>query len=539
MKPTVCDVGAHIPQLLPHNQRRGREIFFLTSKKLFLELTPEEVLLYDSVDGRRTVDDLEKMHPGAGDRLLKWHNDRILELIPPITPPATPHLVVIEPHMDDAALGIGGLLLHRRGRCRITILSVVTWSNFTAYLKLDLANVRDITKLRQQESALVAKLLGAEQRCLDWTDAPLRFWPVERWSQVTVERFNATGHIFVDLFPRAEEVSLIANRLMHTLSVLAPDELWIPMGVVDHVDHRTTRSACLLMLAEAGDRFSKLPVFMYEDVPHSSSVGRAPQIRAALAECGTHLVRCTEDITDVLTEKVRVVSVYASQFELSKMELRIREIAGGEGDAGKFVETYHRVEGARGLPPESHLSPDWGSLATLQTETRSLLADRTKWRRLTLLALPSGHLGRWKTDTESLMAAFPNAVLKVYASEEVAWQAEEGLNHKLTLAVVRRWTGWLCAIGCELFRFRTPTIVLWSGAFVSGFKRKLLKALFPFRHVLFAPKLCDFCGLMNEELGNAIPSRPNRSVSSRPANTNSAAERLFLIFACLLEIVLE
>jgi|SRR6266566_293863 len=103
MKPTVSDVGAHIAQLLPHNQRRGREIFFLTSKNLILELSPEEVLLYDSVDGRRTVDDLEKMHPGTGDRLLKWHNGRILELIPPITPPATPHLVVIEPHMDDAA----------------------------------------------------------------------------------------------------------------------------------------------------------------------------------------------------------------------------------------------------------------------------------------------------------------------------------------------------------------------------------------------------------------------------------------------------
>ena len=79
--------------------------------------------------------------------------------------------MVIEPHMDDAALGVGGLLLHRRGRCRITILSVVTWSNFTAYLKLDLANVLEITKLRQQESASCgqafrsrAALLGLDRR---------------------------------------------------------------------------------------------------------------------------------------------------------------------------------------------------------------------------------------------------------------------------------------------------------------------------------------------------------------------------------------
>jgi hypothetical protein len=71
--------------------------------------------------------------------------------------------------MDDAVLSAGGRLLHRRGRCRITILSALKWSNHTSYLHLkrNFLNVREVTELSLQESALVARLLGAEHRCLD------------------------------------------------------------------------------------------------------------------------------------------------------------------------------------------------------------------------------------------------------------------------------------------------------------------------------------------------------------------------------------
>ena len=119
------DISTHVPQVRPHNQRRDRDIFFMISRRPLLELSVEEVPLYDSIDGRKTVAELEEMQAGARDRLLRWHEAAIVELIPPITSPARPHLVVIEPHMDDAVLSAGGRLLHRRGRCRITILSEI------------------------------------------------------------------------------------------------------------------------------------------------------------------------------------------------------------------------------------------------------------------------------------------------------------------------------------------------------------------------------------------------------------------------------
>jgi LmbE family N-acetylglucosaminyl deacetylase len=505
------DVDAHIPQVRPHIQRRDLNLFFMISSRPLLVLSQEDALLYDSIDGRRTVAELEDMYPGARNRLLRWREAAILELIPPIASPALPHVVVIEPHMDDAALSAGGRLLHCRGRCRITILSVVKWSNFTTYLLLrrNLSNVREVTELRQQESALVARVLGAEHRCLDWTDAPLRFRPSERWSPTTFEKFSEVPQNFVNLFPNAKEVSLLAGQLMRELKVLAPDELWIPMGLGDHLDHRTTRSACLLMLAEARDWFSGVPVRMYEDLPYASTLGHAVQIRATLATCGTRLARATEDITDVFEEKLRLSSIYASQFKLSYIEPMLRTFAGREGGAaGRLAEVYHRVDGGPRLPLESHLSRDWAGLAALDKELRSLLQKRTECRRLVVMALPSGHLGNWKTDCESLVAAFRNSDLYVYASADVAWQAEKGVNDNVRLEFVRGgWGGWIRVIWRELFRFRTPTVVIWRGAYGATPPMRtpkklinmLIKLLLPFRQVLFAKKLCDFRGVIDEQ----------------------------------------
>jgi LmbE family N-acetylglucosaminyl deacetylase len=505
------DVNAHIPHVRPHIQQRGLKLFFMLSSQPILELSCDEVSLYNSIDGRRTVADLEVLHTGAGDRLLRWHEAAIIELVPPAASPAGPHLVVIEPHADDAVFSAGGRLLHRRGRCRITILSVVKWSNFTRYLLSGqgFLDLREVSRLRLQESALVARMLAATHRCLDWRDALLGIWPAERWPAAYCERFNKVPQDFKNRCPNPGKVSLLAEQLMRELSILAPDELWIPMGLGGHLDHRTTRSACLLMLAEAHDRFSDVPVSMYEDLPYAAQPGHAAQIHAALASCGARLVRVTEDITDVIKEKVRLSTVYASQFEASYLESMIRGFAEREGGApGKFAEVYHRLEGEKSLPLESHFSPDWSGLAALDTGLRSLLRGRARCRRLTIVALPSGCLLEWETHIESLVAAFPNTDLRVYVPASLAWQAEGGGNLKVRLEIVHGgWGGWIGVFAHELFRLRTPTLVVWRGAYSSTPPMRMLKrlinllirSLLPFRQILFTRRLGDFCCVLNEQ----------------------------------------
>ena len=512
------NIGSYVPQVRPHIRRREGKLFFMISARPLLDICPEAIPLYISIDGRRTVEELEKMHPGACDQLLRWYHAEIIELLPPISSPTHPHLVVIEPHMDDAALSVGGRLLHRRGRCRITILSVVKWSNFTSYLllKRSIVNVNDVTDLRLRESALVARFLGAEHCCLDWSDAPIRFWPAQSWSLTTVEKFKADPHTFVKLFPSSKQVALLAQQLAEALGSLAPDELWIPMGLGDHIDHRTTRSACLLALADARDRLSSVPVSMYEDLPYASNSGHAAQITDALTKSGASLIRLTEDVTDVFEEKLRAVSIYGSQFKLSYMGPVLRKLGKAEADAaGSFGEAYHRLEGHRSLPREVLLSREVRGLEKLHNDARALMLKRSRNRRLTVMALPSGQLGQWNILKESLLTALPDTDFLVYVSEDAAWQAPAERSDKLKVEIIREGRmRWLGVLFHELLRFRTPTVVLWRGAYASEPVRipkllinMLIRSLLPFRRVLFARTLWDFCCVLKEESGGAGVAR--------------------------------
>jgi len=351
-----------------------------------------------------------------------------------------------------------------------------------------------------RETELVAKMLGADAEHLDWQDAPLRFWPAERWSRATIDRYRQNPDAFIALPPSPKEVGSLAEDLAGILIRLQPDELWIPMGLGYHVDHRTTRSACLRMLADARGQLGHVPVCMYEDVPYVLTVSHLDRLETGLASHNVRISRRTEDITDVFEEKLRLASIYASQFKLSYMEPIVRKVAESEaGGAGRFAESYQYVERKSSLPRESRISSGAPALTSLKIEMSSLLRERTKIQRLTLVVLPTGSLGRWKANSETLAAVFPNAHFSVYAPERVAWQAELGGSKQAIVRIVRRGRlGCLMAVLRQLFDFGTPTVVL-TAAYDRGIKYKMIRALLPFRFVLHAKVLCDFCCVLNEQ----------------------------------------
>ncbi len=509
----IEEINNCVPHLRPHNRLRDRKIFFMLSKRPALELSFEDLDLYYCIDGIKTVGELESVHSNACLRLLKWREADLIELVQPLEPPKSPHIVVIEPHMDDAVLSAGGRLLHRRGNARMTILSVIKWSNFTSHLLLrrDFCDIREVTELRQQESDLVAKLLGAEHRSLDWNDAPIRFWPAERWDAKTVECFKASPQGFVKLFPSPADISLVAEQLARALQDLSPDELWIPMGFGDHIDHRMTRSACLRVLADHPDRFASVSVSMYEDLPYAAP-GDSGRMQRAFLECGASLTRSTEDISDVFEEKLRLASVYASQFKLSYIEPALRRSAETEGAAsGKRAEAFFRLEKLRSVPSEVLLSREGAGLEKLQSVTGVLTSSKDALRRLTIIVFPTGQIGNWERIRRALLETFPDSEVQIYASDAAAWQLEEGRQGQINVQVVRGgrwglWT-WTRALLRELPR-RAPTIVLWRGAYASEpmkpakkFINYAIRALLPFRQVLFARAVWDFICKLEAEVG--------------------------------------
>lgn len=503
----------------------------MISSRPTAELSPQEVRLFESIDGIKTVAELEEIYAGARTAIGRWN--QVVQLIPPINAPSHPHLVVIEPHMDDAILSAGGRLLRRRGQARITILTVAKWSNFTSYLlrNRNFTDVGAITDLRLQESELVARLLGAQHRSLDWSDAPLRFWPTEKWSSDTLKHFTSAPQAFVKLFPNPKETALLAEQLTQAFRDLAPDELWIPMGLGDHIDHRMTRSACLRLLTDAQSQFSDVAVSMYEDLPYAANEAHAPQVAEALAACGASIVRKTEDVSDVFEEKMRLVFLYASQFKLSYMEPILRRFGESEsGMSGKWSEAYYSLRQLRTAPEECSLSREHAGLHRLRNDAGLMMQENSKRQRLRIIALPSGQIGNWRTVRASLQKLFPDSRFYIYCADETAWQIQGETDEQFTLNVIRgkrvRWLNWIKVIAGEIC-FRGPVIILWRGAYASEplrFVKKtintVMRLLFPFRKVIFARILWDVCCMFEEgpQPGRlkSTPRRPLLQMHKRP-----------------------
>lgn len=500
----------------PHYRRAGRSVFFLISRRPALELADEECDLFEAIDGCSSVGALAARFAGAPTALSRWAAMEVVEIVPPARPPSRPHLVVIEPHMDDAALSVGGRMLKRRGRERMTILTAVRHSNYTSYvhLKRDYLNVDEIVELRLQESRLAAALLGAEHRCMNAVDAHLRFRPADQWRLDTLDRLHAAAGAYTDSLPSAAFLEELSDALLHECERLDPDEIWFPIGLGSHIDHRATRSACIRMLPELLRRRPGLKFSAYEDLPYASVENAAYSARrhagaivTAFATHGTSVMVDAEPIDDVVETKMRVVSVFASQFKRSVMAPKLMQCARADGTR-QLTERFYRFEGTLHLPRESMLSPDAESLTSLRRSVTDLVRRSAVVRRIVVVLLPNSHIGNWKEDKALLHKFFPQASLHVHVPENCAWEVDNAEDSRMQLTVIPPGlAGILQVARREALRLGTPTLLISWGAYGGGnrLKQAILKRAFPFRPVILARTLTDLCAVVAEE---ATPIAP-------------------------------
>jgi len=296
--------------------------------------------------------------------------------------------------MDDAALAAGGRLLLLRGRAEITIVSATRASDHVrraARGESPPSSVDEVTRIRLSESTRAAAALGARHVSIDEPDAPLRFAAkagralAPRARERAVRAWSAFG-------PSDTEIAALAARLGEALIPLAPEEVWIPLGVGANVDHWRTRDACLALLASE-PRLSGARVLAYEDVPYAM---RAPDHAARLGALleGSRLV---EDVSPVLEEKVRVLGVYSSQL--------------GSEDASRHAASAREAawEIRAATPPLKRFaaSPRWRAVEALRPALRGWVQNRDRVRELAVVLL--GAAGRIEDSAPLLARAFPEA----------------------------------------------------------------------------------------------------------------------------------
>lgn len=187
-----------------------------------------------------------------------------------------PQLLVLSPHLDDAALSCGGLIrqLVRAGRpVRVVTLFAghpgPDLSPFARETHRSWGEDLDPLARRKAEDEAALRVLGAESRYLAFRDALYR-------GEEGAWRYPCREALFGEIHPDDRD---LPQKLIEALDDLLPRgegaTVYAPLAVGDHVDHQLAHQAALLL------RGRSFEVVFYEDAPYAWRPGRLEQAREA------------------------------------------------------------------------------------------------------------------------------------------------------------------------------------------------------------------------------------------------------------------
>ncbi len=203
---------------------------------------------------------------------------------------------------------------------------------------LDAATAGDIVARRRVEDERFAYFAEASVVFLDLPDAVFRGYEGDE---------ELLGSVRTD---DDAPVSILRTEIAR----LEPQNVYVPLGVGNHVDHQLCRDVGVSLLAEPrswvmpGPEWAGKVVF-YEDFPYAwwrgfASLDDLPAGALAGIPKDTYLTPRYADITDQLERKVRGVAMYESQ--LDRLFGGQKAMAAGVRQHASAVATFGRVSGA-------------------------------------------------------------------------------------------------------------------------------------------------------------------------------------------------
>ncbi|MBA2964232.1 MULTISPECIES: PIG-L deacetylase family protein [Ramlibacter] len=266
-------------------------------------------------------------------------------------PLAPRYALFLQPHYDDVALSCGGTAAAwSAAGCAPSIVTVFASEVVHAMVGELAAHKHARWKLddpdavhakRREEDARAAAVLGCGIRWLGLPDAIYRG-----------DRYPDDGALYGPLHP--EEVALathLADELLELPEWRAGAQVFVPLGVGDHVDHQLAFEAGRQLAARG------VEVWAYEDLPYGIHTPAALDRRLAqLVEVVGPAETVT--VTDTLERKLAAIGAYGSQVPVifrftDDYRGAISGHARSLGSGGAAAERFWRVRGqpGTGVPP--------------------------------------------------------------------------------------------------------------------------------------------------------------------------------------------
>ncbi|WP_120715989.1 PIG-L deacetylase family protein [Tsuneonella amylolytica] len=174
-------------------------------------------------------------------------------------------VLAFSPHLDDAVFSAGATLAaHALGGDTVRVVTCFTGSvasptGFALACQRDkgLEAEADYMALRRAEDREACAAIGAEAAHLPLLEAPHR-------------GYDSAAALFAGAHPGDDIAPPLREALAREIAAFAPDTIYAPFGVGNHVDHLAVRAA-LEAVASA------LPVVWWEDYPYAMREAAAPR----------------------------------------------------------------------------------------------------------------------------------------------------------------------------------------------------------------------------------------------------------------------
>lgn len=199
---------------------------------------------------------------------------------------------IIEPHFDDAAYSVGGMLLTGRiDPLNALLISVFTRSEFAPYSTAK--GIDEISALRLNETKSYCNTMGLLQVSLPYDEAPLRGYPLEQIFEVDYRNEDETAL-----------KSALSAQLQRLKNQYHPAEVFSPLGVSGHVDHKIVRECCEIVF---GDE-----LHYYEDLPYSGEIPKQ-EYTNWISSLTKNLAPVQLNSISVLAQRIDLLRLYKSQ----------------------------------------------------------------------------------------------------------------------------------------------------------------------------------------------------------------------------------
>lgn len=169
-------------------------------------------------------------------------------------------ILVISPHLDDAAFSVGPLLAEFADRAKIVVATVFTKSElnpagFALACQLDkgLSAEADYMAIRRTEDIEWSKRIGAEAAHGAFAEAPHR-------------GYHSSKELFGPALPTDDLEDVLTSWFLALAQTFEPSAILCPIGVGDHVDHVLVSKFARTSLE------SKFPLFFFKDQPYASKL---------------------------------------------------------------------------------------------------------------------------------------------------------------------------------------------------------------------------------------------------------------------------